>query len=178
MIAAEELAPPKDTARLRLRPPRLNDALSIAALADDIEVARMTTGIPHPYPEADAEAFLRRAARLDPREEALFAVDLPGEGAVGLIGFHTGAEGVVEIGFWLGRPFWGRGYMSEAVLAAMDWARATWGRRWMVSGHFVDNPASGRVLIKAGFLYTGEVLWRASSARGEAAPTRMMVWLA
>ncbi len=48
----------------------------------------------------------------------------------------------------------------------------------MVSGHFDDNPASGRVLIKAGFLPTGEIRWRFSLARGEAARTRMMVWLA
>jgi RimJ/RimL family protein N-acetyltransferase len=178
MIAAPDLAQPPSTARLRLRPPRSVDAPAIAALADDLEVARMTTGIPHPYSEAEVEAFLRRAARLDPREEVVFAIDLPGQGPVGLIGFHTNIEGAVEVGYWLGRPFWARGYMSEALVVALGWARADWGRRWIVSGHFADNPASGRVLIKAGFLYTGEVLWRPCLARGEAALTRMMVWLA
>jgi RimJ/RimL family protein N-acetyltransferase len=84
----------------------------------------------------------------------------------------------MEVGYWLGRPFWGFGYMTEALSAAMAWAAGPWGRRWMVSGHFDDNPASGRVLIKAGFLPTGEIRWRFSLARGEAAPTRMMVWLA
>lgn len=178
MIAVKELAPPPRTARLGLRPPRMSDARSLAILAGDYDVARMTTGIPHPYSEADAQAFLRRADRRDPREEALFALDIDGHGAAGLLGFHSNAEGAVEIGYWLGRPFWGRGYMTEAVISAMAWARTTWGRRWVMSGHFVDNPASGAVLVKAGFLYTGDIFWRASLARGEAAPTRMMVWLA
>jgi RimJ/RimL family protein N-acetyltransferase len=63
-------------------------------------------------------------------------------------------------------------------MAVLSWAREVWGRRAVVSGHFADNPASGRVLEKAGFLYTGEVQPRHSTARGEVAPTRMMVWLA
>jgi RimJ/RimL family protein N-acetyltransferase len=84
----------------------------------------------------------------------------------------------VEIGYWLGRPFWGRGYMTEAVDAALLWAGDGWGRRYLLAGHFADNPASGQVLVKAGFLYTGDVVPRFSMARGEEAPTRMMVWLA
>ena len=60
----------------------------------------------------------------------------------------------------------------------MDWARRKWKKRAVVAGHFADNPASGRVLSKAGFLYTGEVKQRPSLARGEPAATRMMVWLA
>ena len=67
---------------------------------------------------------------------------------------------------------------ASAVRAAMDWAAHGWARRFIVSGHFADNEASGRVLVKAGFLYTGEIRWRFSLARGEAAATRMMVWLA
>jgi RimJ/RimL family protein N-acetyltransferase len=84
----------------------------------------------------------------------------------------------VEIGYWLGRPFWGRGLMTDAVVAALAWVGGAWGRRFVMAGHFADNPASGQVLIKTGFLYTGEVLSRFSIARGEESPTRMMVWLA
>ena len=68
--------------------------------------------------------------------------------------------------------------MTEAARAAMAWAREQWGRRVVVSGHFADNPASGRVLEKAGFLYTGEVQPRHCHARGQTADTRMMIWLA
>jgi RimJ/RimL family protein N-acetyltransferase len=178
MIDLDTDRPSLATGRLRLRFPMAADAPAIAGLAGEAEVARMTTGVPHPYEEEEAETFLRRASRADPREETLFAIDLPGQGAIGLVGLHANVEGATEIGYWLGRPFWGRGYMTEAVRAALDWARTSWGRRWILSGHFTDNAASARVLIKTGFLYTGEIRWRFSLARGEAAPTRMMVWLA
>jgi RimJ/RimL family protein N-acetyltransferase len=178
MIALDDARPSLSTQRLRLRFPAVGDAFAIAGHASDVEVARMTTGIPYPYDVDDAEAFVRRLGRCDPREETLFVLDLPGEGVIGLVGFHANAEGATEIGYWLGRPFWGRGLMTEAVCAALAWARTAWGRRWILSGHFSDNPASGRVLIKAGFLYTGEIRRRFSLARAEATPTRMMVWLA
>ncbi len=68
--------------------------------------------------------------------------------------------------------------MTEAVRAVLVWAHSVWGRRYLVAGHFADNPASGRVLTKAGFLYTGDVGQRRSLARGEDVDMRMMVWLA
>ncbi len=83
-----------------------------------------------------------------------------------------------EIGYWIGRPYGGQGIASEAACAAMDWVRRDWRRRVAVAGYFADNPASGRVLERAGFLHTGEIQHRLSLARGETAPTRMMVWLA
>ncbi len=172
-------SPPEvSTPRLNLRAPSLADAPVLGRLADDAGVARMTTGIPHPYPPDAAEGFLDRIGRADPGRQRLFAVEAPDDGFVGLLGFHPNAEGAPELGYWLGRPFWGRGYMTEAVRAAMVWAGGAWGKRFVMSGHFADNPASGRVLIKAGFLYTGDVTPRFSVARGETAPTRMMVWLA
>ena len=67
---------------------------------------------------------------------------------------------------------------TEAVRGVLVWASRNWRRRALVAGHFADNPASGRVLEKAGFLYTGEVRPKFSIARGADADTRMMVWLA
>ncbi|HEY2047855.1 MAG TPA: GNAT family N-acetyltransferase [Caulobacteraceae bacterium] len=178
MIALEAGRPALVTPRLRLRFPRPADAPEVAWYANDLDVARMTTGIPHPYGLEQARAFLDRVEMMNPDEEALFAIEATGEGVIGLVGFHTNDEDACEIGYWLGRPYWGRGLMTEAVRCAVEWAARAWGRRFLVSGHFADNEASGRVLIKAGFLYTGETRWRFSLARGEAAPTRMMVWLA
>ena len=74
--------------------------------------------------------------------------------------------------------YWGRGYATEALQGALSWARSRWRKRALVAGHFVDNPASGRVLEKAGFLYTGEVRPGLSRARGGPVETRRMVWLA
>jgi RimJ/RimL family protein N-acetyltransferase len=167
------------TARLALREPRPDDAPALARLVDDLDVARMTTAIPHPYSLDMAEAFLARMARRDRAREALFAIDLPGHGFAGLLGFHPAdAVAPAETGYWLGRPYWGNGYMTEALSAALAWAGEAWGKRVLAAGHFADNPASGQVLIKAGFLYTGDVEPRFSLARGEATTTRMMVWLA
>ena len=176
---AQAHPPPKVcTPRLALRAPGLADAPALARLVDDPGVARMTTAIPHPYPADTAADFIDRMARADPARERLFALEAADEGFVGLLGFHPNEQGAPEIGYWLGRPFWGRGYMTEAVRAALAWAGGAWGKRFVMAGHFADNPASGRVLIKAGFLYTGDVTPRFSLARGEDAPTRMMVWLA
>jgi RimJ/RimL family protein N-acetyltransferase len=166
------------TERLVLRAPRLDDAARLAELANDFDVARMTTEIPHPYSLGDADDFLRRMETRDRARQAVFAIEHPKDGFVGVLGFHPKEPAAPEVGYWIGRPYWGQGYATEAARAALDWAGAGWGRRLVVSGHFADNPASGRVLEKAGFLYTGVVQPRHSKARGEDAATRMMVWLA
>jgi RimJ/RimL family protein N-acetyltransferase len=165
------------TGRLRLREPRRDDAARMAALAADFDVARMTTNIPHPYALSDAEAFLDRMTALNGAREALFAIERPGEGLIGVLGFHPAGYST-EVGYWIGRPYWGQGYATEAAAAALAWAERDWGKRWVIAGHFADNPASGRVLAKSGFLYTGVVTPQFSKARGAGVTTRMMVRLA
>lgn len=178
MMAAPDPWPTLSTPRLTLRPLEASDAPAMSRLVDDPGVATMTTSIPHPFPEGAAEAFITRMTEAEPDREGVFALEHVSAGFMGVLGFHPDDHGVGEIGYWLGRPFWGQGYMTEAVGAALGWAGGGWGRRYLLAGHFADNPASGQVLVKTGFLYTGEVLPRFSVARGEAAPTRMMVWLA
>jgi len=165
------------TDRLVLRAPQDRDIAAITKLAGDYAVASMTSVMPHPYAEADARQFIAQAGRQDAALERTFAVEHDGE-AIGCLGFHRAPGRPLEFGYWIGRPFWGRGFATEAAAGALYWASEDWGRRAIVSGHFADNPASASVLIKSGFLYTGEVQMRPSRARGEVAPTRMMVWLA
>jgi RimJ/RimL family protein N-acetyltransferase len=167
-----------ETERLVLRAPEARDIETITALADDIDIARMTSRLPHPYHRADAERFIARARTLDPAREAVFVIEREGDGTVGVLGLHHQGGFGPEIGYWIGRPYWGQGVASEAACAAMDWAEQDWRRRVVVAGYFADNPASGRVLERAGFLHTGEVQHRHSLARGGTTPTRMMVWLA
>lgn len=156
----------------------MDDAERITEFASDIDVARMTTSIPHPFERAYAEDFLRRMEERERADEAVFSIEHPKDGLVGVIGFHPADAPAPEVGYWIGKPYWGQGYATEAASAAIRWAGQGWGKRFVVSGHFTDNPASGRVLEKTGFLYTGVVEPRHSMARGEEAATRMMVWLA
>ena len=178
-MCAVDIRPALGTERLVLRAPVRGDAREIAELAGDFNVAAMTTRMPHPYGLADAEAFLARCEAADPRREPTFAIQHRQFGVIGMLGFHPRPDGKAEVGYWLGRPFWGRGYATEALKAALGWAKGDWGKSALWAGHFVGNAASAGVLIKAGFLYTGDVERRACAARGgEEMPTRMMVWLA
>jgi RimJ/RimL family protein N-acetyltransferase len=165
------------TDRLILRAPGAEDAPRMAVLADDDGVARMTTSIPHPFQPGMAEDFIARMAVADRARDMVLAVEHRREGLIGVLGFHTQDGPAPELGYWLGRPYWGQGLATEAATAALDWAGTGWRKRLILAGHFADNTASGQVLVKAGFLYTGEVLARYSMARNEEAATRMMVWL-
>ena len=166
------------TSRLTLRMPMIDDAARISDLAGDFAIARMTTRMPWPYSRGDADGFVARCQSQDPKLHATFAIELENEGVVGVLGFFTPAIGHLEVGYWVGRPYWDRGVATEAAQAALAWAMTDWRKKLVVAGHFADNPASAQVLIKAGFLYTGVVEHKPSTARGEAVPTRMMVWLA
>jgi RimJ/RimL family protein N-acetyltransferase len=178
MCAAIEAKPAIGSERLILREPAARDIPALVDLANDLGVAAMTERMPHPYDAADAEAFVEKVEAMNPRTDRVFAVEHRQFGLIGVLGFHEKQPRRAELGYWLGRPFWGRGYATEAVRAALGWARSEWRRNVVWAGHFSDNAASGQVLCKAGFLYTGDVERRPSIARGGEAPTRMMVWLA
>jgi RimJ/RimL family protein N-acetyltransferase len=166
------------TDRLTLRPLIPDDAWRIADLANDYEVARMLVPLPHPYSLRDAEQFIERMRSADPRADHAFGMEHRSFGLVGVLGFQRADGPITEMGYWLGRTFWGCGLATEAARAALAWAFGDWGKRAIMASHFADNPASGRVLAKAGFLYTGEVRELRSLARGTHAPARMMVCMA
>ena len=102
--------------RLRLRELRMGDASRIAQLCGDPAVATMILRAPLPYLEIAAEGFLLTlAARKPLGQDFVFAADLPGEGLIGMIGAHKLEGDAFEIGYWYGRPYWGRGFASEAL---------------------------------------------------------------
>ncbi|MES2725087.1 MAG: GNAT family N-acetyltransferase [Pseudomonadota bacterium] len=170
-----QIEPVIETQRLRLRRPRMTDGPRVAKLLNDRDLARMIPAVPHPYGLEDAQAYLAQDA--DPEDRAMFVIDHPEQGPIGVVGFDT-ENGRTEMGCWIGRPFWNLGFATEAAKGALVWANKDWKRRYVLARHFSDNPASGSVLCKSGFLYTGEVRLSPSAARGEAVPSRMMVWLA
>ena len=185
-----EISPRIETRRLTLRAPVLEDAARVADICGDVSVARMTARMPHPYALSDAEDWIGRAHGQNPQRERNFVIDHDDEGVVGMVSLFPslpGADGHgaaigpgvgSEIGYCIGKPWHGRGFATEAVQGLLDWSRTSWKRRAVAAGHFDDNPASGRVLEKVGFLYTGERRPMFSVARGEPASSRMMVWLA
>jgi RimJ/RimL family protein N-acetyltransferase len=144
------------TERLALRAPRRADAKAIARFAGDRRIAENTLRIPHPYGVDDAEQFIAAVNRQD--GETTFVITL-GDEVIGACGIEARQSGP-EIGYWLGVPFWGRGYATEAVRAVIDHAFGTLGHEALQSGARVSNPASRRVLEKCGFQWTGVGLYR------------------
>lgn len=163
-----------ETERLKLRRPRLSDAQRMARFLNDPGVGRMLAMTPLPYLPVAAEGWIMTlAARAPLGKDFVYAVELPGEGLVGLIGAHARSDDSFEVGYWYGRPFWGQGFATEALLGFLTEANKLGA---LQSGHFADNPASGRVLEKSGFAYTGEIQPTFSMGRGEHAPCRRMAY--
>ncbi|NNC73177.1 MAG: GNAT family N-acetyltransferase [Sphingomonadaceae bacterium] len=153
------------TDRLLLRPGWIEDAPELTEAIAHKSVIRNLAQAPWPYRLEDAEGFL--LAEQDPylpNFQMIDRVERPGR-MIGGIGFHE-QDGEVELGYWLTPDYWGRGLTTEAGIAAIDAARIALGHRHFVSGHFVDNPASGNVLCKLGFRPTGRVEPRFSRGRG------------
>lgn len=156
--------------RLFLRPGWPEDREELLALIADETVVRNLAKVPWPYTGDDARRFLELPEdRFLPR----FLITQPGAtGArmLGCVGLSE-IEGEASLGYWIARDDWGQGYASEAVRAILSLARSI-GHKRIVATHFVDNPASGRVLEKAGFARTGRIVERFSQGRGMTYPAR------
>ncbi len=150
--------PTLETERLVLRPFEPSDAAEIQRLAGDFSVADTTLNIPHPYPDGAAEKFITEtAAKYERGEHVSFAVTLKSGGA--LIGAQT--LGLVprfrqaELGYWIGRPFWGNGYATEAARAVVAFGFDQCALHKIKATYFSRNPASGNVMKKAGLVQEG-----------------------
>jgi len=142
------------TQRLLLRALDYRDARRIALLAGDWDVARMTGRIPHPYSDELAQQWISDLAE----GERVWGIIHQGV-LVGLCGYML-EDNAAEIGYWIGKPWWGRGFATEAAAALIDHCFHELGFERVTCGHFVDNPASARVISKLGFRYTGvELVW-------------------
>ncbi len=153
------------TERLLLRPGWAEDAPELARAIADEQVVRNLATAPWPYRQEDAEAFL--AAPRDPVMPS-FLITERTDGApriVGSCGLGRRPSGSVEMGYWIGRQHWGKGFATEASRALIEIAKTLKLPR-LEASHFLDNPASGRVLEKLGFVTTGMSAERYSCARG------------
>lgn len=153
------------TERLLLRPAWPEDAEALHRGIADEGIVRNLIRAPWPYGRADAEQFIEIMSLEDALPRFfIFARTMGSPCLIGGIGLHRLAD-EVELGYWIARDRWGLGYATEAARAVVAHADAL-GIKKLSAGHFVDNPASGRVLIKIGFRQTGRVVSRFSAGRG------------
>jgi RimJ/RimL family protein N-acetyltransferase len=160
------------TERLLLRPGWAEDAPALAQAIADEAIVRNLALAPWPYGPAEAEAFLNSPKDAVLPTFLLFRRTTGEPELVGGAGFARTRGGGVEIGYWIARAHWGNGYAYEAGRQLIEIAR-TLGLARIEAGHFVDNPASGRVLEKLGFRPTGRTVPRHSCARGREVPCRL-----
>jgi RimJ/RimL family protein N-acetyltransferase len=161
----EASIPVLETKRLVLRAARLEDAKAVATLANERRIAENTARIPHPYKLSDAEQFIAGASK---EGEAAYLVTLHDKTIIGACGLMFHYDETPEIGYWLGVPYWNKGYATEAVHALIDYAFADLAHDALQAGARVTNPASRRVLEKCGFQWTGVGLYRINSIKSSA----------
>jgi len=154
--ALERRIPVLETERLTLRAPRRTDAKVLARIVNDRRIAVNTARIPHPYTLGDAEEFIGAVNRRN--GEACFVI-ICEDRLIGACGIEPRPDGV-ELGYWLGVAYWGRGFATEAVRAVIDYAFDEFEHEALQAGARVSNPASRRVLEKCGFQWTAVRLCR------------------
>ena len=156
------------TERLVLRPLRWSDAAAIAEKINNFDISKNLARVPYPYTLADAEEFLNWVFELDNRS-AFYVIALreqPDE-LLGVISYDwVPDKSRAELGYWLVQQQWGKGLMTEAARAVVEHAFTVSGLEQLSSCYFVENPASGKVLAKAGFTPTGKCT-SPSRSRGE-----------
>lgn len=150
------LGPSLVTSRLLLRPFTPGDAPRVHALLQDPEIAATTLRIPYPYSRAMADEWI---AGLADRagEDYGFALSLrEGDLVLGAMGLHPNWEHeTAELGYWIGKNYWGQGYATEAGAAVTRFAFEHLRLARVHAYHFSNNPASGAVLRKLGFQHEG-----------------------
>ncbi|MFN8644979.1 MAG: GNAT family N-acetyltransferase [Candidatus Binatia bacterium] len=147
-----------DLGEVCVRPFTSGDAAALVRHANNRAVwITLRDRFPHPYTPEDADAFLRVAMTQDPPAD--FAIASADE-VIGGIGLQRQGDVhrlTAEIGYWLGESFWGRGIATRAVRAVTDWAFAATPLERIFAYVFATNPASARVLAKAGYQFEGRL---------------------
>ena len=155
-----------ETERLLLRPLTVSDADTIALLADNKRVAEMLSTMPYPYTVADARTFLDQIGN-----RPVFAItDKATATLMGVIGLAKANDRSAELGYWLGEPYWGNGFATEAAHAVIDWGFSELQLDAISICCRVINESSRQVIAKCGAQYTGTFLQK-NRAVGGSVPT-------
>lgn len=170
------------TDRLVLRPVAPEHCDRFVAGLNEWDVVKNLSHPPYPYAVADFDAFQAKQAKgFGAGTDLAFAIHVAGTEAIGCVGLHrrddgADAEGSWEMGYWLAKSYWGRGFATEAGEALLQWFTARHPGERIKASHFEDNDTSGRVLTKLGFAYTGEILTIQCVARGVPVQSRAMTY--
>lgn len=152
--------PQLKTERLTLRPLVLTDADQVQRLAGDRDVASTTLNIPHPYPDGAAEKWITstHTAYLTGEGVTFAITKREGGELMGVISLNFHAkEKSAEMGYWIGKPYWNQGYVTEAAAAVIEYGFMQKGLKRLFARHMTRNPASGRVMQKLGMKYEGRI---------------------
>ena len=171
------MMPLLESERLLLRPWRESDAEALYKHAGDPDVGPRAGWAPHHSVQESLEII-----RTVFHNDTTWAIVLKDNGEpVGAIGYGDACacslparEGEPLVGYWVAKPYWNRGICTEALRLVITHLRNTSGLTSLIGGHFVDNPASGRVMCKCGFAPTGEECFDNSLYSGEGRPIRVL----
>ena len=166
-----------ETSRIFLRPWRDSDAAALYKYASDPEVGPRAGWPPH-QSEAESLEIIRTVFNND----TTWAIVLKETGeAIGAMGYGSSCECKLParpdeptVGYWVGKPYWNKGICTEALALLIEHIRSTTDIKSLIGGHFVDNPASGRVMEKCGFVATGETAEDDSLYMGAGKPIRVL----
>jgi len=150
--------PTLTTRRLLLRPFVLADARDVQRLAGDREVTSTTLNIPYPYQDGAAEQWIStHQEEFDKGNLVNFAIVLASDGSlIGAMGLRIDkTHSKAELGYWIGKPFWNRGFCTEAAGVVVEYAFKVLALNKIHATHLTRNPASGRVLQKLGMTHEG-----------------------
>jgi len=150
--------PTISTTRVTLRPFSLTDAREVQRMAGNIKIAQMTGTVPHPYLDGMAETWISKHADNFANGDGIcWAIeDANSKKLVGCISFMLSkAHKKAEAGYWVGEEFWGKGYCTEAMNIGIEFSFKHFDLNKITSRHLAQNPASGKVMIKAGMTQEG-----------------------
>ena len=147
-----------ETDRLVLRPFGPSDAAGVQRLAGEWEIADTTLNIPHPYEDGMAEEWIAtHKAKFEASQGCIFALTLrTSDDLIGAMGLMiTRRFDHAELGYWIGKPYWNKGYCTEAARAVVAYGFTGLGLHRIHASHMARNPASGRVMRKLGMTQEG-----------------------
>lgn len=152
--------PELKTKRLLMRKFKLSDASRIQELAGSRSVAQSTLMIPHPYEDGMAEAWIdTHQSEFESKKSLVLALcDIRAGDLIGAMGLRIKMEfNHAELGYWIGEPFWGNGYATEAAKAILAYGFTVLGLNKIHAHHMTDNAASGKVMQKIGMAFEGRM---------------------